>query len=310
MRVLLLGASGFLGSHIADALNADSTMELISQSRADSGTNGHTVALDLATAGRQAVASLLAAVRPDAIINAAGTVIGSEEELVAANVTTVESRVAGLAQTGSVTRLVQLGSAAEYGATPAGDPIAEATPPNPITAYGRSKLAATQLILDAAQNDGIRAAVFRVFNPVGRGMSRHSLLGAAATQIRRALDHGSHEIALGSLDDYRDFVDARDIADAVHRFLSVPEDALQTAVINLGRGVAVQARDAVALLAAIAAYDGRLLETGPGSIRSARVPWQAANISRARTALRWEPQRTLEDSLVALWASLPRATKG
>lgn len=307
MRVLLLGASGFLGSHIGDVLVADPAIELVTQSRREAARSGRqSVALDLATASPPEVASLLAALRPDAIVNAAGATIGTDEELATANLVVVQSLLAGLAlsPTTPLMRIVQLGSAAEYGPTPVGVLITEETPPKPISTYGRSKLAATRLLLDAAERGELAVTVLRIFNPVGRGISQQSLLGAAAAGIRAALWQGSGYVALGPLDDFRDFIDARDVADAVRAALAAPADHPQPAVINIGRGVAVQAREAVALLASVAGYDGRIVETRPGSVRSRGVPWQEADISRARARLGWQPLRPLRDAMRALWADL------
>ena len=58
------------------------------------------------------------------------------------------------------------------------------------------------------------AVVLRVFNPVGPGAPEESLPGRVAAELRRALASGA-EVRLGSLDAVRDFVDARDVADAV-----------------------------------------------------------------------------------------------
>ena len=307
MRVLLLGASGFLGSHIAEVLAADPDIHLVRQARAGAALkDGQWVAVDLATAPRAEIASLLVSVRPDVIVNAAGAAIGTDDELTMANVVIVRTLLAGLAEgeIGPAPRIVQLGSAAEYGPTPHGTPISEATVPHPISAYGRSKLAATRLILDAVDRGELAGIVLRIFNPVGRRLSAESLLGAAARRMHAALGQGSNEIALGPLDDYRDFVDARDVADAVRAALAAPPDVRRGAIVNIGRGVALQAREAVALLAAAAAFTGRIVETRPGSARSRGVAWQAADISLARASLGWEPHRSLEEAMRALWADL------
>jgi len=74
--------------------------------------------------------------------------------------------------------LVHLGSAAEYGVQPEGVPITESAKPEPVSNYGRSKLAATRKII-AATNDGdIAATVLRVFNPIGLRAPADSSLGA------------------------------------------------------------------------------------------------------------------------------------
>jgi len=307
MRVLLLGASGFLGSHIADLLAADPDIELVRQARSPAAMKiGQSVALDLASAPGEEVASVLVSLRPDVIVNAAGATIGTDQEFETANLAVVRSLLAALSQSGlaPAARIIQLGSAAEYGRTAPGTPISEATTPQPISAYGRSKLAATRLLLDAVDRGDLSGIVLRIFNPVGRRISAESLLGAAARQMHAALRQGSDEIALGPLDDYRDFVDARDVADAVRAALAAPPDVRRGAIVNIGRGVALQAREAVALLADAAGYRGGIVETQPGSTRSQGVAWQAADISLARATLAWEPRRSVAEAMRALWDEL------
>nr|WP_322975329.1 NAD-dependent epimerase/dehydratase family protein [Actinacidiphila bryophytorum] len=62
-------------------------------------------------------------------------------------------------------RLVQLGSAAEYGPGVPGTALAESAAARPAGVYGATKLAGTL----AVAGSGLDAVVLRVFNPVGAG---------------------------------------------------------------------------------------------------------------------------------------------
>jgi NDP-hexose 4-ketoreductase len=251
--------------------------------------------MDLAAGSIDALRSCIAGARADAVVNATGATRGTDEELVTGNLTIVERLLTALSGTGL--RLVQIGSSAEIGPSQPGLPIGEEIEARPATVYGQTKLAATRAVCAASAVDAI---VLRVFNPVGAGMGPTTLPGRAARELRRALAAGDDRIELGPLDDWRDFVDARDVAAAViAAAAATPGERL----IHVGSGVATQARDLVQRLAGIARFDGRIDEVSAPSARSSAVPWQAADIRRAAALLGWRPAHSLDEALATLWAA-------
>jgi nucleoside-diphosphate-sugar epimerase len=297
-RVLVLGAGGFLGRHVAATLRTSGAFDVAIASRSDAGPGSY--ALDLATADRGAIAEVVEEVRPDIVVNCSGATRGDSPTLVHGNVVVVAELLAAIAMGSSRRRVVHLGSAAEYGAVPLGTPISEDTPPKPVGDYGVTKLAGTELVIAAGRAGHVDAIVLRVFNPIGAGAPANSVLGRAAMRMRDALAGGSTEIHLGSLDDERDFVDARDVADAVTAAAGAP-GPLGARIVNIGSGRATLVRDAVARLARVASFSGEIVEDGPIGAGS-RVPWQQADVSAAAEILDWRPRRGLDDSIEAVWA--------
>jgi nucleoside-diphosphate-sugar epimerase len=296
MRLLLLGASGFLGSHIVRAAEPLPDIDLVRHTRR--GEVGPGVELDLAAAGSDQLRELLERVRPDVVVNAVGATGSDPEMLAALNVGVIELLLAALQGMLASVRLVTFGSAAEYGPTPAGEPIDETRPARPVSAYGRTKLAGTRLVVEARDDGRVDGVVLRVFNPLGAGMPASTLAGSAARQLRSAIASGEAAIRLGPLGDYRDFVDARDVADAV---LAVAQSGhLDDPILNVGSGVAVRSRDLVEQLADLAGFRGEVLEDNAVPERSGAVHWQQAATGRLRR-IGWERRRTLRDSLMSLW---------
>ena len=142
--------------------------------------------------------------------------------------------------------------------------------------------------------------VLRVFNPVGPGAPAASLPGRLAAELRRALAHGT-DVRLGPLDAVRDFVDARDVADAV--LAAVTAGSLPHPVLNVGSGQGVPVRAMVCELVAASGYPAAVREDAPGQPRSPDIPWQQADISRASGDLGWRPRHDLATSLADLWAA-------
>ena len=296
MRLLILGASGFLGGHVwrrADAAGAD----VVTAGRARlPGSPAHH-RLDLAAVEPARVAEIIASVRPDAIANCAGVTTGGPDALAAANITGTATLVRAMLLAGTAARLVHLGSAAEYGGAEPGTSLAESAPPRPGAPYGVTKLAGTRLV-EAGRTAGLDAVVLRVFNPVGAGAPESGLPGRVAAQLRQALATGG-DIRLGPLDAVRDFVDARDVAAAVLAAAAAP--APPHAVLNIGSGIGVSARTLVKELVAVTGYAGPVHEDSAGSARSGDLDWQQADVGLARQDLGWQPRHDLASSLADLW---------
>lgn len=314
-RLLVLGAGGFLGAHVRAAVQSAGwdDVAFVSRSPGGDGAAGRRSErwhnLDLSIAGRDDLAALLRAERPDAVINCSGVTDGDAGRLVRGNVVLVGELLAAMAEAAPGSRLVQIGSSAEYGAVPVGAGITEDTMANPVGPYGVTKLAGSQLVLAAGRAKAVDAVVLRVFNPIGGGMAAGTLPGRAVAAMRAALAGGERRISLGSLDDHRDFVDAGDVADAIV-VAATAGGPLGPRILNVGSGRATRARDLVTGLAAVAGFDGEIAEDQSTSTRLAAVPWQQADIAAIGTLLDWRPRRALTDSLEAVWRSAEEAAGG
>ncbi|MEU9011693.1 NAD(P)-dependent oxidoreductase [Streptomyces sp. NPDC048479] len=290
MRILLLGSTGFLGGHTAEQLRALPGVRLLVGGRSAAAD----VPFDL-TAGPGVLADALHAASPSVVVNCAGAVAGSAVHLTDINARGPAALCEALRDAAPGARLVHLGSAAEYGPTAPGSPVAESAATRPVSPYGATKLAGTV----AVNSCGLDAVVLRVFNPVGPGAPAAGLPGRLAGELRRAGDEGA--VQVGDLSAHRDFIDARDVADAAVRAATAAGPL--PPVLNIGSGRATAVRELADSLMRVAGFRGRLEQTGDGSARSTAVSWQCADIAAARAALDWRPERTLDDSLIALWES-------
>ncbi len=298
MRLLLIGSSGFLGSHVYRTAAA-AGVEVVTAGRRPSAQGAEHHLVDLAEDGPARIATMLAEVQPDAVVNCAGTTCGDTAALAAGNIDAPAMLVQALLRCRSPARLVHLGSAAEYGRGEPGVPVRESAPARPVGVYGATKLGGTRAV-QVARTAGLDAVVLRVFNPVGPGAPGSSLPGRAAAEIARAIAQNDH-LQLGPLNAIRDFVDAGDVAQAV---LAAAARRPTPAVLNVGSGQAVSARELVHAFLEVAGGGLAIQESVPGSPRSTEVPWQQADISAARTALGWQPRTSLTSSLTHLWETI------
>lgn len=296
-RLLLLGASGFLGRHVRHRLATTATV--ICPSRQE---------WDLATVDVEELADRLRVIRPQAVVSCVGAVTGDSRRLIQRNVVATVNLVEAIAIAAPDARLVRLGSAAEYGPVPHGHPAGETDPAAPVSEYGVSQLAATRLVELAGHAGRVDGVVLRVFNPIGPGIPEESLFGRVLALIQQARATGMDQIRLGHLGAYRDLVDVRDVAGAVAAAVSVP--TLTHRVYNVASGRAVRVRDVVREVAQSLGFTGEIRESAACPTRSAQVAWMCADVSRARRDLGWAPTRPLAESLAAIAdpvASLPPA---
>jgi NDP-hexose 4-ketoreductase len=296
MRLLLIGASGFIGAHVRGQATA-AGMEVVTAGRsgiADSPRHRHA---DLAEDAPAKITALIDEVAPNVVVNCAGATSGQLDTLVATNVTGVYTLTSAMFMAKAPRRLVHLGSAAEYGRAEPGVPVSERAVPRPAAIYGATKLAGTRLV-ELAVAAGLDAVVLRVFNPVGPGAPQSNLPGKLATELHRALERGT-DIRLGPLDAVRDFVDVRDVADSVIAAAIAP--ALPHRVLNIGSARGVPVRAMVRQLVAISGCTSAVREDSAESARAADISWQEADISCAIEDLGWMPRRDLATSLTDLW---------
>ncbi|MET0559798.1 MAG: NAD-dependent epimerase/dehydratase family protein [Solirubrobacterales bacterium] len=295
--LLLLGASGFAGVHLRQALSQHG-LRVVSSSR---GGGEGAPACDLLDA--EAIASCVEAVRPQAIVNAAGSssVARSWErpaEVFAVNATGVLNLLEAVARHAPDAHLLCLSSAAVYG-EPGEEqmPLDEDAPPAPVSPYGAGKLAMEELCAQYARARGIAVAVIRAFNLVGPGQPPFSAASGLARQIALAERAGDSraELALGNPGAARDTTDVRDAA----RALAEVSARRLTGTYNLCSGVAPTVADLATSLAGATELEVSTW-VDPALARPADPPLLLGDPSRLRAATGIVPEIPLARSLADL----------
>lgn len=296
---IVTGGTGFLGRHLLDRLGpiAPGGAEVVAVGRrAPRGWPGRFVAAD--SEDRGAIARAVDQARPDVVFHLAGrTPPGTAEEFDRANSQATVHWLDALQAADRPARFVLAGSAAELGPVPVEAlPVGEDWPCAPADAYGRSKLRATAAAL--AARPPLEAVVARIFNPIGPGMPPAQALGRFA----RALAEGAGDLTLtvGDLAARRDFVDARDVADAL---IALADRGRPGRAYHVGTGRSHRVGEGLDRLIALS---GRrvTVEVDPAFARPAGPSDSRADIGRITAEVGWSPQIPWDRSLVDLWASV------
>lgn len=292
---VVFGANGFIGRHVADAMRALPGMEVVGGGLGTPlpGLERRWLDVDL-LADDRTLEIELRVTSPDYVVNCTGATSGTAPELTRINVLTTAALIEAVSRSGIRTRFVHIGSAAEYGSGPIGQPVHETTCPRPMSPYGITKLAATQLVA-ASAGAGLDAVVMRAFNALGPAMPPGTLPSTALGRLRDAVASSTPRIEMGPLGAVRDFVDVRDIAAAVVAACRAPQ--LGAHIINVGSGTGHSARELVQALAERVGFVGEIGEAAAGSPRSSDVPWQVADITLAERLLGWRPVHDLNSTV-------------
>lgn len=248
MRVLVTGATGFVGRWLMNDLNEAGHVAI--------GDRPAGERVDVRDA--EALRRLVSTTDPEAIVHLAGVAYGPDARLDPAsarsvNVDGTRNLLDAVRDRSPSPILLVAGSAEVYGVPSENDlPLGEQAPLRTTDAYGLSKLEQERVALHAAARAGLRLAVTRAFNHTGPGQRP---VFAVPALIRRtmALRAGeTTDIAVGNLDVRRDFSDVRDVTRAYRLVLEgLGSGAIPPAgvVYNVCSGRSIAIREVLALIA-------------------------------------------------------------
>jgi GDP-4-dehydro-6-deoxy-D-mannose reductase len=303
MRILITGAAGFVGRHLAAHLLAEGGDELWGLARPETATPGLDGRVRLVGADlmhREQVGAALREARPDAIYHLAAQAsvarsLSDPLPTLLNNVVAQVNLLEAVVELGADPRILVVGSNEEYGLTrPEELPIVETKELRPISPYAVSKVAQDMLGHQYFATRGLKIVRVRPFPHTGPGQSETYVAPGFARQIAE-MEAGRREavIKVGYLDGQRDFTDVRDV---VRGYRLLLERGVPGEVYNLG---SERARTIRSILDGLVARSTvrPLVELDPARVRPLEVPVQYCDCSKLRAATGWRPEIPFEQTL-------------
>lgn len=301
MRVLIVGATGFVGGHLTREC-VDRGDEVWGTFRPDEtppdGPGVRWLPLDLLEGA--SISAAFRAASPEGVLHLAGqaSVAEGNRDPIATFRVNAEGTyrvLSAVREEAPGATAVVVTSAEVYGVVSAEEmPVAESRPLRPRTPYGASKAAADLVAGQAASGWGLRVVRMRPFNHVGPGQRQGFVAPDFASQVA-AIERGESPpvLRVGNLSGRRDFTDVRDVSRGYR-------DALDSGVP--GRAYNLCSGRSTPIGEILRFFVGRSrvpieVVTDESRLRPVDVPEFRGDASLARTELGWTPRIPLERSL-------------
>ena len=316
MKVLITGAGGMVGSHLAERLAAEGCEVLGTYYRPTvdlSELGGHISLKECDVRYPQSVERILLDFQPERIFHLAAQsypAVSWERPF-----ETLDTNIGGTAAifegvkavrrqlcSGYDPMVVVACSSAEYGESflkaaggmsPAGEVrLREDAPLLPLHPYGVSKVCQDLLAFQYFRNDRIRCIRARIFNSTGT----RKVGDVTSDFVRRAVrarENGSPLIRTGNLDTRRAILDQRDLAEAL---ILLAERGKAGEAYNICGERVCTAGDILQII-------GRLLDfpleaqTDPSLLRPSDEPLIAGDVSKLKADTGWSQRYSLEETV-------------
>jgi len=295
MRYVVTGAAGFIGSHLLralaqrghDAVGWDAFTDYYDPALKEENSRGLPIErIDLAQdpLDLSGVDGVFHLAGQPGVRSFGGVFPIYVRQNVVASQRLFETAVAARA------RAVLASSSSVYGDA-AAFPTTEDTVPRPLSPYGITKLAAEHLAYAYGREFGLDGVVLRYFTIFGP-RQRPDM---AFARMVACLAEGRPFELFGDGTQSRSFTFVDDAVDATIRAM---EEAPAGATYNVGGGVDVSMLEAIETLGRVA---GRRLEVVRSPRTEGDVLRTAADTSRIRSEIGWEPRTPFEEGLEAQW---------
>ncbi len=298
MKALVLGGSGFIGSHIVDTLLAAGHKVRV-YDRAPERFRATPDAVEFMPGEFGDTEMLAEALNGiDLVLHLVSTTVPSTSNLypvadIKGNlINTV--RLLELMRTAGVRRILYLSSGGTVYGTPEIDPVPEGHPLRPISSYGIVKVAVENYLRMEHQLHGLSYTVVRASNPYGPRQGHVGVQGVIGTYLW-SLARGNPIQLWGDGKIVRDFIYVGDLA----QLCLMAVEAGISGNFNAGCG---QGHSIAEIIAEIGRVTGQTLNPVRKPGRGFDVPRVVLDIGKIQAATGWKPETPLNEGLAETWA--------
>jgi UDP-glucose 4-epimerase len=314
MKLLVTGGAGYIGSVVASQLVAAghevSVLDSLQRGHRDAvpaGCDLFEVDLLDAAATREALGGGFDGVLHFAALALVAESVSNPERYWRGNVVASLNLLDAMREH-AIKRLVFSSTCATYG-EPEEVPIHEQVPPNPVNAYGNSKLAVDRMISDECRAHGLGAISLRYFNVAGSSGPHGEdhepethlipLILRAAAGLRPSVSIFGTDYPTPDGTAIRDYIHVEDLGEAHILAIGATRPGLHQ-ILNLGNGTGFSVRE---VIEAARRVTGRPIEVVEEGRRPGDPPQLVAASQRVREVLGWTPRKPELEAMIAdAWA--------
>lgn len=290
MRVLLTGASGFLGRRLVAKL-AGLGHELVALVRSPI-VSLHVEQWVLPALEGNGLASALDGRAFDAFVNVAAAGVRPDDRA-ATVLTEINALLPCLllnhAKQCGAGAFIHIGSSSEYAAQSNFAPLSENAPLENSKLYGATKAAGTLLASAHGKALDLPVACLRLFNIFGPGEADHRLFPSLVSRLQR------HErVPLSAGNQIRDFMHIDDACDAiVTALLGLKANSNLAGIYNVASGEGTSVRGFASQVARCVGNSDTLLDFGAVPLRADDLPFVVGDPSAFKNSFGWSPSMNL-----------------
>lgn len=294
MRVMVTGATGFIGYHLCAAL-LQKSVEIIPVSRSSINQRfSYSFHRSVNILNRCQIVQVLEETYPDVIVHLAASknrslnldAYRSEFEV---NLNGTMNLVEACQKYGRIKKFVYLGSCDEYGVQSA--PFRETDCELPLTAYGASKLAATKFLQAQAKLWGFPTVILRPSVVYGPGQDTSMFLPSL---IQSIFHNELFELSEGK--QTRDFIFIDDLIESI--LLLINEKNFYGEIINISSGISITIKELANLVVQIMGRNsGQLLKFSASNYRKSEIMNYVVNNEKAFKLIGWYPKTSIEEGI-------------
>lgn len=310
MRVLITGATGFVGGWLTERLLAEPGWQVMAFSRGGKWPDSlaHLSRVPLVNgdcADPESIRQTAASFRPEAVVHLAGmTSPGQSFKAPSAawhdNLEGARGLLAGIAAAGLKPLVLHVGTGLIYAPPQRGEGLTEDSPLGPASPYAASKLAGEASAASLAADHGIPIILARPFNHIGPRQGTQFAIGSFASQVASIARSGRPGvIETGNLAPRRDLSDVRDVVNAYYLLI---RRGLPGGPYNIGSGASVPMSLVLERLIALAGVKVDV-RTRPELLRPGDPLDFRADCSRIMADTGWKPDIPLDTTLADILAS-------
>lgn len=298
MKILITGASGFIGRRAIEIWKDNSEIELFGLTRnkseqIEAGKTGIVSLLECNVLDIEAVRNVFLNNTFDVVLHLAAitehnAIVNHSEETFNTNLYGTINILKCINELCDNTMFFYASSGKVYGKTNE-MPISENAYSNPTTILGKSKRI-TEQVINFYAVEANQYLICRIFNIYGEGQKRNFVVPTIIDQLKKP------EISLGNIEDIRDYLYIEDLVSALWACVKNRDKFKKYDIVNIGSGKPVRVKDIIDIIEEIT--NRKLKVTiNQNKIRHDETKVEFCNNRKIEKLTGWRPKYSLYDGI-------------